>query len=32
MKLGNSNDVLLIDRDELVEWMLEDKKDEGIAK
>ncbi|MCK2018837.1 restriction endonuclease [Peribacillus frigoritolerans] len=30
MKLGNSNDVLLIDRDELIEWMLEDK--EEVAK
>lgn len=32
MKLGNSNEVLLIDRDELIEWMLEEKEDEGIAK
>ncbi|TKH08511.1 restriction endonuclease [Peribacillus simplex] len=32
MKLGNSNEVLLIDRDELIEWMLEDREEEGIAK
>ncbi|MDP1418567.1 restriction endonuclease [Peribacillus simplex] len=32
MKLGNSNEVLLIDRDELIEWMLEEKEEEGIAK
>jgi restriction system protein len=30
MKLGNSNEVLLIDRDELIEWMLEDKEDEEV--
>lgn len=27
LKLGNSNEVLLIDRDELIEWMLEDKEE-----
>ncbi|WP_336865282.1 restriction endonuclease [Peribacillus frigoritolerans] len=32
LKLGNSNEVLLIDRDELIEWMLEDKEEEVIAK
>ncbi|WP_260398072.1 restriction endonuclease [Peribacillus simplex] len=31
MKLGNINGVLLIDRDELVEWMLEEDKGEGLA-
>ncbi|MGE7639620.1 restriction endonuclease [Peribacillus frigoritolerans] len=31
MKLGNINDVLLIDRDELIEWMLEEKGEE-VAK
>ncbi|MEX6702894.1 restriction endonuclease [Peribacillus frigoritolerans] len=31
MKLGNINDVLLIEWDELVEWMLEEDKGEGLA-
>lgn len=30
LKLGNSNEVLLIDRDELIEWMLEDKEEEEV--